>query len=340
MHIKKMKRNDRLDDFCKRNDFSGVVLARQNDDITVQSAYGFSNRSEEIDNKSNTRFGIASGCKLFTAIAICQLIEKGQLSLTDRLTDCLNINFPHFDETITVHHLLTHTSGVPDYFDEAVMDDFEELWKENPMYLIQSLKDFLPLFQESKMMFVPGEKFHYNNAGYILLGLLVEERTGQTFTDYVEENIFEPCGMEDSGYFSLNNLPKNTALGYIDHENGTWRTNLYSIPIKGGSDGGAFVTAPDMLKFWDALLNHKLLSKEYTDLLLTPYAHVEDDEYYGYGVWITKKETEIFKYHVMGYDPGVSFASSYYPASDITLVIPSNQSYGPHDITDLIEESL
>ncbi|WP_010676507.1 serine hydrolase domain-containing protein [Bacillus timonensis] len=335
-----VKIHDRIDEFCKESNFSGVVLAKQKNDKLIEFAYGYSNRAEEVTNKIDTRFGIASGCKLFTAIAICQLVEKGLVTVDTKLKDCLEIELPNFDERITVQHLLTHTSGVPDYFDEEVMDDFEELWKENPMYLIRGLKDFLPLFQDQKMMFQPGEKFHYNNAGYILLGLIIEEKTGKTFTNYVMENIFKPCEMEDSGYFSLDSLPKNTALGYIDNEeDGTWRTNMYSIPVKGGSDGGAFVTATDMLKLWDGLLDGKLLSKEMTKLLVTPHAQAEDDEYYGFGIWISKRESEIYKYHVMGYDPGVSFASSYYPDTGITLVIPSNQSYGPHDVTDIFEEN-
>jgi CubicO group peptidase (beta-lactamase class C family) len=332
--------NEQIDLFCKQSNFSGVVLAKQKNEILIELAQGYSNRAEELDNNINTRFGIASGCKLFTAIAVCQLVEKGLVTFDTKLIDCLDIEFLNFDETISIHHLLTHTSGIPDYFDEEVMDDFEELWKENPMYLIRGLKDFLPLFQNGGMMFTPGEKFHYNNAGYILLGLIVEQKSGMSFTDYIVKNIFNPCGMKDSGYFSLDSLPKNTALGYIDEEDGTWRTNIYSVPVKGGSDGGAFITALDMLNLWDALLNHRLLSKETTEQLLIPHIHVKKDEYYGYGIWIRKKDSEIYKFHVMGYDPGVSFASSYYPATDTTLIIPSNQSSGPHDVTAVFEENL
>ena len=118
------------------------------------------------------------------------------------------------------------------------------------------------------MMFAPGTKFHYNNAGFIILGLIIEEQTGIKFTEYIEKNIFNPIGMNDSGYFSLDRLPRHTALGYIkDETNQNWRTNAYSIPIKGGADGGAYVTAPDMLKFWVALFNNEILGKEYTKLL-------------------------------------------------------------------------
>ncbi len=127
------------------------------------------------------------------------------------------------------------------------MDDFEELWQNTPMYHVKGLKDFLPMLQNEVMMFQPGERFHYNNAGYILLGLIVEELTGLEFTEYIDKNIFPPCEMLNSGYFSMDQLPKNTALGYIDEENGAWRTNVYSLPIKGSADGGAYITTSDIL---------------------------------------------------------------------------------------------
>ncbi|MBU9722434.1 MULTISPECIES: serine hydrolase domain-containing protein [Bacillaceae] len=327
---------------CDKINFSGVILGKDNEDVLFESAFGFANRSDKLENNMDTRFGIASGCKIFTAVAICQLVEKGLLTFETKLEDCLEANFPHFDEKVTVHHLLTHTSGVPDYFDEAVMDDFEDLWKQNPMYRIKRLEDFLPLFQDQKMMFSPGEKFHYNNGGFILLGLIVESISRQKFQDYVVEHIFSPAEMKESGYFSFDCLPGNTALGYIDEEDGSWRTNIYSLPIIGGSDGGAFITAKDMIRFWEALLTNRLLKEDMTRKLLTPYAQeeVDGDEYYGYGVWISKKDDDIFKYHVMGYDPGVSFASSFYPKLGLKLVIPSNRSWGPHDVTETIEDYL
>ncbi|MCP3741874.1 serine hydrolase domain-containing protein [Rossellomorea sp. BNER] len=322
-------------------DFSGTVILKDEEDVVYQSAFGYANRAEKQPNTVDTRFGIASGCKLFTAIGICQLVEKGVISFQSRLKDCLEMEFPNFDEKITIHHLLTHSSGVPDYFDEDVMEDFEDLWKERPMYLLKSLEDFLPMFQKQPMMFKPGNRFHYNNAGFILLGLVIEQQTGRRFTEYIETEIFKRCGMEDSGYFSLDQLPGNTAFGYIDHEDeGTWRTNTYSIPIKGGADGGAYITSPDMIKLWEGLLEYKLLSENYTNLLLKPHICVKEESYYGYGVWINKREDKIFKYHVMGYDPGVSFHSSVYPKSGFKLVVPSNKERGPFNITKGIEDYL
>jgi len=341
MKVKNVELETKLAEKVSELDFSGVIHVENRTGLIHTSAHGFSNRADSIPNTTNTRFGIASGCKLFTAIAICQLVEEGNISFHSKISSLLDHSFPHFAEEVTVHHLLTHSSGIPDYFDEDVMDDFEELWVKNPMYHMRQLEDFLPLFQDQQMKFNPGEKFHYNNAGYIVLGLIVEKVAGVPFTDYVEEHIFKPARMEESGYFSLDSLPAKTALGYMDKEDGTWKTNSYSIPIKGGADGGAYVTAGDFAKLWQSLLNGKLVSKEMLDKMMTPWIQTDNDnDYYGYGMWMEKSEDKIVKYHVMGYDPGVSFASAYYPASETIVVIPSNKEYGPHKLMYLLEDRI
>lgn len=326
---------------AKKCDFSGTVLAKHHDKEIAKSNHGYANKAEERANQDNTRYGIASGCKLFTSIAVCQLVEQGKLSFESRLVDCLDKSmFPLFSVDITVHQLLTHSSGIPDYFDEAIMDDFEELWKTIPMYTLRRLENFVPLFRDLPMMFSPGERFHYNNAGFIVLGLLVEELSGMIFTDYVEKYIFKPCGMEHSGYFSMDALPANCAIGYIEEEDGSWRSNIYSLPVKGGSDGGAFVTAQDMQLLWQGLLNHTLLNPSITSLLLTPHIQEDVDEHYGYGVWITMREGVVFKYHLMGFDPGVSFRSAVYPGYDVTVSVLCNESRGASLIFQTIEGCL
>jgi CubicO group peptidase (beta-lactamase class C family) len=322
-------------------DFSGVVYIEENGEGIFENAWNFANRSDQIENKVHTRFGIASGCKLFTAVAVSQLVEKEIISFDTKLVDFLDIPFKHISPEVTIHHLLTHTSGVPDYFDEELMDNFEELWIRNPMYHIRKLEDFLPLFQDQPMKNKVGDSFSYNNAGFILLGLIVEKASGLDFSDYVQKNIFDKANMTDSGYFSFDSLPTNTATGYIENSDGTWRTNIYSLPIKGGADGGAFVTAYDMSKFWRALIGYQLLNERNTKQLLTPHVQVNEMGFYGYGIWIKKDiENNIIKYHVMGYDPGVSFHSAHYPDLSINVVICSNKSEGAFDIMKVIEEEV
>lgn len=322
----------------KQQGFSGVVFVKEDDNIIFERGYGLANMSEAIPNKPTTRFGVASGCKLFTSIAICQLVERGIVSFNTYLKDCLNISFPSFDSKITVEHLLTHSSGIPDYFDEDVMTDFSELWKNRPMYNIRGPKDFLPMFQNGNMEFIPGERFKYNNAGFIVLGLIIEENTGMKFTEYIEKNIFKPYGMLDSGYFSLDQLPKGSAYGYIKDDLGNWRTNIYSLPIIGGPDGGAFTTAKDLSKLWKAMFNYKILSKEVTEEILRPHINEEDDCYYGYGIWVLKEGNDIFKYSITGADPGVSMMSSVYPKKNIEVTVIGNTDFGTWDIAKEIQE--
>lgn len=326
-----------LQETIQEANFTGTILVHQGNQKLAEESYGFANRSDKLPNTIDMRYGIASGCKIFTAVSICQLVEHGKLSLDTRLVDCLGEEVASLDESITVHHLLTHTSGVPDYFDEDVMDDFEELWIKQPMYHMRKLQDFLPLFAGEPMKFAPGTTFHYNNAGYILLGRVIEHITGVEFTEYVKEHVFKKAGMTASGYFEMDALPEKTALGYIDFSDGTWKTNVYSLPAKGGSDGGAYVTTEDMKNFWQALFSHQLLGKELTDKLLTPHVSEDEDTYYGYGVWIDQDDQGISKYHVMGYDPGVSFHSGYYPSQDVTITVCSNRSEGAYPVVSKVE---
>ncbi|HSP23302.1 MAG TPA: serine hydrolase [Planococcus sp. (in: firmicutes)] len=312
--------------------FSGVILLKKEQLWTI--AKGFADRANERPNSLGTRFAIASGCKIFTAVVICQLVEEGKLAFEDRLSSLLPEIFSRFD--VTLHQLLTHTSGIPDYFDEEQSDSFEGLWKTHPMYLMKSASDFVPLFHKKEMLFQPGENFHYNNAGFIALGLVAEKITGRPFTEIVEQRIFGPAGMTVSGYFSLDCLPSETAYGYID-EDDSWRTNHYSVPIKGGPDGGAFVTAGDMALFWECLMDGALVSSEMLATMLKPHASGRNNDY-GYGVWISRGIEQ--KYFVTGRDPGVSFHSAYYAETGAVLAVLSNHSQDAYEAMKLVERSL
>ncbi|KLV29411.1 serine hydrolase domain-containing protein [Priestia megaterium] len=330
---------EKISDIHKTNNFSGSIYVQQEKEVLANVSYGFANRSEKIKNQSNTRYSIASGSKFFTSIAICQLVQAGKLSLHSRVKDCLNIDIPHLDPTITVYHLLTHASGISDYFDEEIMTNYEELWIKRPMYKVRELEDFLPLFKEKPMKHSVGSKFHYNNAGYILLGLIIEQASRQTFSNYVEEHIFKRASM-DAGYFEMDSLPGKVALGYIEDLNNTWKTNIYSIPAKGGADGGAYVTAKDMVQLWESLMRYELLNEEMTKYLLTPQIQVDDTTYYGYGIWIKREKEKALKYVLMGYDPGVNFRSLFYPNNDLKIVVCSNKSEGAFDMISSIEKEL
>ncbi|MGN7409433.1 serine hydrolase domain-containing protein [Sporosarcina sp. SAFN-010] len=328
-----------LDEKQKELSFSGAFYGRKGDNI-ITGSHGYSNWSDKVENQLNTRFSIASGCKIFTATAICMLVEEGKVTFDSKLSDCVDLEFPHFNSEITIHQLLTHTSGIPDYFNEDVMEDYEELWESRPAYNVRSPKDFLPLFQHEPMQAEPSSPFQYNNSGYILLGLIIEHVAKVSFTKFVEDRIFRKADMQDSGYFETDRLPARTAFGYIEHEDGSWKTNIYSLPAKGGPDGGAYTTVSDMAKFWQALKTNELLSEEMTVNLMKPREVVDEDRliYYGYGGYMAvDKQLNVVKYIQMGYDPGVNFRAVYVPKEEATIVVCSNKSDGAYEMLKEIE---
>ncbi|MFP3323027.1 serine hydrolase [Planococcus sp. SIMBA_160] len=330
-HMVQKQAHNPVSDLMESIAFSGT--AQMAGDENWSLAKGFANRVDERPIAVDSRFGIASGSKVFTAVAVLQLVGQGKLELSANLSELLPKTFPNFKATI--HQLLCHTSGLPDYFDEETLDGFEQLWQEIPMYRMQTPADFVPLFRDLPPVEEPGARFRYNNAGYIALGLVIEHVTGEEFADYVEREVLAKAGMSESGYFRLDRLPKNTAYGYID-EGDSWRTNQYAIPVRGGADGGAFVTAGDMAKFWHRLMDGTLLPEQMKNQLLAVQAQ-QGEEAYGYGVWIARQEGEVVKYHVMGEDPGVNFHSGYYPEQKSIVTVLSNAGDGAYDIVKAIE---
>jgi len=213
-----------------QHDFSGVFSVRKEKDKIFEKSCGYMNQSLQIQNNIHTKFGIASGTKIFTAVAICKLIEMEKLHLNDKVLDLLEFSFPNFNKVISVMNLLNHTSGVPDYFDEEVSNDYESTWENRPVYKMIDLKDYLPMFQSGNMKFEPGTRYSYSNAGYILLGLIIEKISGQTYQDFVMENIIKPCGMKNTGFYRNDMIPENTALGYIYDDNLKYfRTNMVGV---------------------------------------------------------------------------------------------------------------
>ncbi len=209
---------------------------------------------------------------------------------------------------VTVGQLLNHTAGVPDYFDEELESDYGALWRERPCYRMTSVRDFLPLFENAPMKAPPGQGFNYCNAGFVLLGLVIEDLTGRDFREVVAERIFGPCGMTHSGYFAMDALPDNTALGYLSEDEADRRTNIYSVPLIGGGDGGAFTTAQDMRRFWTALLAGRILARDWLDRFLAPSVQVAERDaswHYGRGVWL-RQERGNWIVSVEGSDPGAS----------------------------------
>jgi CubicO group peptidase (beta-lactamase class C family) len=158
--------------------FSGVIHFSRKREILFARGYGFANKSESISNTVDTRFQIASGTKVFTAVAVCRLIEQKRCTLESTLSQYVDIDSSKLSPGITVGQLLTHTSGITSYFEEDINPSYEAIWANVPVYSMKSPRDFLPLFKEKPNKFPPGGRFDYNDAGYILLGILIEEISG------------------------------------------------------------------------------------------------------------------------------------------------------------------
>lgn len=305
-------------------DFSGCISVVKNRTVIFEKNYGYADLPNKISNKIDTKFGTASAGKAFVAVGILQLIEKGKLSFNDEIGNLLDFDLKEIDKKITVKQLLCHTSGIPDYFDESIMNEYDELWKDYPNYKIRKSSDLIPLFIDKPMMYPAGEKFQYNNTGYVVLGLIIEKLTGQLFDEYLEKNIFEPCGMFNTGYYELDRLPGNCANSYIyDKEREEYYTNIYSVDVKGTGAGGAFTTILDINKFWINLLDAKLISNKMLEEMLSVQSGAES-EHYGCGIWLSKEKDNTYTPYFQGLDPGVSFISSYDRVNNLSITAVSN----------------
>ena len=308
--------------------FRGIIYVVQGNNVLCESVTGYADIANEIPNTLDTRFGSASAGKVFVAVGILQLIERGLLRLDDTLGSLLKTDLHQIDRDVTVRQLLNHTSGVPDYFDESVMNEYEELWADFPNYKIRHNNDLFPLFITKPMMYPKGERFQYNNSGYVLLAAIIEQITGQEFDEYLQKNVFDVCGMERTGYYELDRLPSKCANSYIWCDNTKdYRTNIFSIDAKGTGAGGAFITVPDIVKFWRDLIGGKLLGSDMVAQMLSKQSGNGDDPtegWYGYGVWIIDNPGGNDRAYFQGCDPGAGFLSEYDPDSDTVSVLVSN----------------
>ena len=205
------------------------------------------------------------------------------------------------------------------------MEEYEELWADFPNYRIRRSEDLLPLFIDKPMIYKRGERFQYNNSGFVVLGLVIEHVTGKPFDVYLKEHVFDKCGMNNTGYYELDRLPAKCANAYIrDEARKEWRTNIYSVDAKGSGAGGAFTTVGDIERFWDDLLGYRLLTEKMTENMLSKHAGSKDDGYYGYGMWLHKKEDGKYVPYFQGMDPGASFLTSYDREEALNITLVSN----------------
>jgi CubicO group peptidase (beta-lactamase class C family) len=291
-------------------------------------------RQANIPNHTETRFNLGSMNKMFTAVAILQLVEDGRLRLESTFGKILP-DYPNaaVAKQVTIHHLLTHTSGLGDVFTDQ--------FAANPNQY-RSNQDFLPLFVDEPLLFPPGERFLYSNAGYVVLGLIIEKVSGMSYDAYVRQNIFEPSGMSDTAAFSVDDKVPNRAIGYTTqdfygNETGLLTDNTALMPGKGFAAGGGYSTAPDLLKFGNALFGNRLLSPAAIDLLTTGKVEIGENSQYAYG-FLNRAEGEQRMVGHSGGAPGVCSSFNYYPGTGYTVIVLSNSDSDCLEVLDYVKD--
>jgi CubicO group peptidase (beta-lactamase class C family) len=242
--------------------FAGAVLVAHDGKPVFQEAYGLADREKKLPNSLSTRFRIGSMNKMFTAVATLQLVEAGKIKLTDPLGKYLT-DYPNKDlaSKVTIHHLLTHTGGTGDIFGPQFDAHRLEL---------KTLQDYVKLYGQRGLEFEPGSRWAYSNYGFLLLGVLIEKVTGQSYYNYVQEHVYKPAGMTATGSLPENETVPGRSTGYTKEPgDDSWHPNTDTLPYRGTSAGGGYSTVEDLLRFANALQQHKLLNAQNTELLTT-----------------------------------------------------------------------
>ncbi|WP_410637456.1 serine hydrolase domain-containing protein [Amycolatopsis sp. lyj-346] len=287
--------------------FSGVVLVSRGDETLLAEASGYAHVAHGVENTVETRFAIASGTKGLTALVVVGLIAEGRLALETTAREVLGGDLPLIDDRVTVEHLLTHTSGIGDYCDEEI--------DPPPNPLLATSADYLAALDGFPQRTPPGQEFRYHNGAFVVLGLIAERIAGIPFTELVHDRVCGPAGMTDTAFLRSDALPARTATGYL--EDG--RTNVFSLPVVGHGDGGIYSSAPDFRKFWPALLDGRIVPREWVDRMLRPHTD-------GYGLGFRLPRPGVV--HLEGGDHGVTFWSRHQPSSGLTATLISNDHRG------------
>ena len=323
-----------MDAAAERSGFSGVVRVDRSGGMELCAAYGLADRAHEVPNTVETVFALASGAKTLTALAVMSLVERGTLELGTTARSLLGDDLPLIADDVTIEHLLAHRSGIGDYLDEDAVDDVSDYVMPVPVHELATTEQYLPALDGHDTVFPAGERFAYNNAGYVVLALLAERATGVEFHDLVRTLVCEPAGMIDTAFLRSDELPGRAALGYLSVDG--LRTNVLHLPVRGNGDGGVYSTAADLSAFWDALYAGRIVSPAQLAEMVRPRSDwPEESRRYGLGFHLHPTGDGVF---LEGHDAGVSFASVHQPTSLITYTVISNWSEGAWPIIRLLSD--
>jgi CubicO group peptidase (beta-lactamase class C family) len=306
-----------LEKAAAADQFSGAVLVAKNGKELFSKAYGLADRENEVANTVETLFRIGSMNKMFTATSVLQLVQLGKIKLTDPLGKHV-ADYPNQEVAtkVTIHHLLTHTGGTGDIF--------------GPMYEVhrrelRTLDDYVALYGHRPPAFEPGSEWAYSNYGMVLLGVVIERVSGMSYYDYVAKYVYEPAGMDLSGSEPESDVVRERSIGYTrPRGGGGWTPNTDTLPYRGTSAGGGYSTVGDLMKFAHALLGHRLLNAEHTEMLITGKVDSAGGRRYAYGFEDGRNKDGAGAVGHGGGAPGMNGDLKIYPQSGYVVAVLSN----------------
>ncbi|HEX3437513.1 MAG TPA: serine hydrolase domain-containing protein [Pseudacidobacterium sp.] len=329
--------------------FSGAILVAKNEKPIFEASSGYADRDKKIRNTTDTKFRFGSMGKMFTAVAVLELVEAGRIRLDDPISKYLP-DYPNKDvAAVTIQQLLTHTGGTGDIFTPEYSERRNEM---------KELSDYVALYGNRGPEFAPGSKWEYSNYGFLLLGRIIEVASGQSYYDYVRDHIFEPAGMDSTGNLPEDQHVRDLSIGYTKDSgphltligpgpgpggpphlvlkgpepdpgnqsaNGSFRSTEETLPYRGTSAGGGYSTVGDLLKFVHALSSNKLLNAHDTKLLITGKVDTpRPGTRYAYGFEDHSTPDGVPFYGHGGGSPGMNGRLSVFPRSGYIVIVLSN----------------
>lgn len=305
----------------RENDLAGSVLLAKGDQILLEQYFGYADdiRTQPVD--AQTRFNLGSGNKMFTALAIVALQEQGKLNVADKLVNWFpDFPNPAWAEKVTIHHLLTHSSGIREYWRPETREEMAQC---------STWQQYLPIIYRSGFDFEPGTESGYSNSNFILLGAIIEKVSGLDYFAFIQRFIYDTAEMKQSGTFIYDRTALPLAMPLARDGDRGWKEARHGR--QGSPAGGGYSTVRDMLLFAQGLKRHAFVSAEsFKVMIANQTVGLKDAFPYGYG-FIPQKNDGEFSYGHGGIASGINLEFRYFPRLDVTMVVFSNQDNGAFD---------
>jgi CubicO group peptidase (beta-lactamase class C family) len=310
-----------LNSLTEKEAFTGAVLVAQNGEVLLSQGYGLADRDKNLPNTPQTKYRLAALTKQFTAMAILMLQAQDKLNVQDPICRYIS-ECPVAWQDITIHHILTHTSGMPGIPDA-----------ELPMAKPTTPEQTIALLKDKPLAFAPGERWSYSNTGYMVLGYIIEQVSGLPYGAFLQKYIFEPLQMKDTGYGQNDG---SLAIGYTGYHSEWTEADYVDVTVPYAA-GGLYSTVEDLYRWDQALYTEQLISKELLDVMFTPYVPAPDfaDMEYGYGWVIGEANDHQIVWHPGGFD-GFAADIDRYIDDKVTIIVLSNRDTTDCGITDQI----